>query len=200
MAIFFEKLKLDFPGVEIGFEGEAREQKELMDGILQGYPLAMMIIFALLAIPFKSYLQPFIVMSAIPFGLVGAILGHLIMGMNLTIMSVFGIVALSGVVVNDNLVLVDFINKYRDKGGELLQAVRQAGVVRFRPILLTSMTTFAGLTPLILETSVQAKFLIPMAVSLAFGVMFATSISLVLVPSLYLILNDITRGIGKFFK
>lgn len=197
---FFEKLKLDFPGVEIGFEGEAREQKELMDGILQGYPLAMMIIFALLAIPFKSYLQPFIVMSAIPFGLVGAILGHLIMGMNLTIMSVFGIVALSGVVVNDNLVLVDFINKYRDKGGELLQAVRQAGVVRFRPILLTSMTTFAGLTPLILETSVQAKFLIPMAVSLAFGVMFATSISLVLVPSLYLILNDITRGIGKFFK
>lgn len=194
---FFDELKAEFPGIELGFEGEAAEQRELMGGILQGFPLAIMIIFALLAIPFKSYLQPFIVMSAIPFGLVGAIIGHLIMGMDLTIMSVFGIVALSGVVVNDNLVLVDFINKYRDKGGNLLEAVRKAGVARFRPILLTSLTTFAGLTPLILETSVQAKFLIPMAVSLAFGVVFATSISLVLVPSLYLILNDITSTFKK---
>lgn len=197
---FFAQLKSEFPGIEIGLEGEAREQMELVNGILQGYPLAIMIIFALLAIPFKSYLQPLIVMSAIPFGLVGAIIGHLIMGMDLTIMSVFGIVALSGVVVNDNLVLVDFINKYRDKGGELVEAVRQAGVARFRPILLTSLTTFAGLTPLILETSVQAKFLIPMAISLAFGVMFATMISLVLVPSLYLILNDFTKGFKSLFK
>lgn len=194
---FFEQLKIDNPGIELGFEGEAADQRELMGGIIQGFPLAIMIIFALLAIPFKSYLQPFIVMSAIPFGLVGAILGHLIMNMELTIMSVFGIVALSGVVVNDNLVLVDFINRQRDKGGDILQAAKIAGISRFRPILLTSLTTFAGLTPLILETSVQAKFLIPMAVSLAFGVMFATMISLLLVPSLYLILHDLKEFFSR---
>lgn len=197
---FFDQLKSRYPGIEFGFEGEAAEQKELMGGIIQGFPLAAMIIFALLAIPFKSYLQPFIVMSAIPFGLVGAVLGHLIMNMELTIMSVFGIVALSGVVVNDNLVLVDFINRHRDRGGNILDAAKNAGIARFRPILLTSLTTFAGLTPLILETSVQAKFLIPMAVSLAFGVMFATMISLVLVPSLYLILNDITSLARRIFS
>lgn len=194
---YFDELKATYPGITLGFEGEARDQEELMMGIVQGFPLAIMIIFALLAIPFKSYLQPFIVMSAIPFGLVGAILGHMIMDMDLTIMSVFGIVALSGVVVNDNLVLVDYINRHRDMGQNILDAARIAGIARFRPILLTSLTTFVGLTPLILEKSVQAKFLIPMAVSLAFGVMFATMVSLFLVPSLYLILNDLT---GLFKK
>ena len=151
----------------------------------------MIIIYALLAVPFRSYTQPLIVMSAIPFGLIGAVFGHILMGMDLTILSMFGIVALSGVVVNDNLVLVVYINRMREEGMSLGEAVLKAGVARFRPILLTSLTTFVGLMALILEKSVQAQFLIPMAISLAFGVMFATVISLVLVPIGYLLLEDI---------
>lgn len=190
-ARFLPELMARYPGISSSFEGEQREQQETIQGILSGFPLAMILIYALLAVPFRSYLQPFIVMSAIPFGLVGAVLGHVLMGMELTILSMFGIVALAGVVVNDNLVLVDFINRKRDAGLPLFKAVREAGTSRFRPILLTSLTTFAGLIPLILEKSVQAKFLIPMAVSLGFGVMFATAISLLMVPALYLILEDI---------
>ena len=170
-----------------------------MMGMASGYPLALLIIYALLAIPFRSYLQPFIVMSAIPFGLVGAVWGHVIMMMDLTILSMFGIVALSGVVVNDNLVMVVYINRFRARGGRLVEAVREAGVARFRPILLTSLTTFVGLIPLILEKSVQAKFLIPMATSLAFGVLFATTISLLLVPAGYLVLEDV-KGLAKWFS
>ncbi len=188
---FLSTLSENYPGVFYTWEGEQREQAETMEGMLSGYPLALLIIYALLAIPFRSYLQPFIVMSAIPFGLVGAVWGHVIMNMDLTILSMFGIVALSGVVVNDNLVMVVYINRFRDRGGKLIDAVRQAGVARFRPILLTSLTTFVGLVPLILEESVQAKFLIPMATSLAFGVVFATTISLLLVPAGYLVLEDI---------
>ncbi len=188
---FLSTLSETYPGVFYTWEGEQREQAETMEGMLSGYPLALLIIYALLAIPFRSYLQPFIVMSAIPFGLVGAVWGHVVMQMDLTILSMFGIVALSGVVVNDNLVMVVYINRFRDHGGQLIDAVRQAGVARFRPILLTSMTTFVGLIPLILEESVQAKFLIPMATSLAFGVVFATTISLLLVPAGYLVLEDI---------
>lgn len=187
---FLSTLTKDYPGVFFTWEGEQREQQETIEGMLSGYPLALLIIYALLAVPFRSYLQPLIVMSAIPFGLVGAIWGHVIMGMDLTILSMFGIVALSGVVVNDNLVMVVYINRFRDRGGKLADAVRQAGVARFRPIILTSLTTFVGLIPLILEKSVQAKFLIPMATSLAFGVLFATSISLLLVPAGYLVLED----------
>jgi multidrug efflux pump subunit AcrB len=182
-----------YPGVFYSWEGEQREQQETMQGMLSGYPLALLIIYALLAIPFRSYLQPFIVMSAIPFGLVGAVWGHFFMNMDLTILSMFGIVALSGVVVNDNLVMVVYINRFRDRGGRLIDAVREAGVARFRPILLTSLTTFVGLIPLIMEKSVQAKFLIPMAISLAFGVLFATMISLLLVPAGYLVLEDLKR-------
>ena len=140
-----------------------------------------------------------LVMSAIPLGLIGAVFGHIIMGMELSVLSVCGIVALAGVVVNDSIVLVDFINRRREEGGDLAEAVREAGVQRFRPILLTSLTTFAGLTPLLLERSVQAMFLIPMAVSLAFGVMFATVISLVLVPAGYLILDDLQRGFRAIY-
>ncbi len=190
-AGFLKDLGRNFPGVSYTWEGERLQQQETMAGIMSGYPLAMMVIYALLAIPFRSYLQPLIVMSAIPFGLVGAVWGHVLMGMDLTILSIFGIVALSGVVVNDNLVMVVYINRYREKGGKLIDAVREAGVARFRPILLTSLTTFVGLIPLIMETSVQAKFLIPMATSLAFGVLFATSISLLLVPAGYLVLEDL---------
>ena len=195
-ATFLSTLTENYPGVFFTWEGEQREQQETMEGMLSGYPLALLIIYALLAVPFRSYLQPFIVMSAIPFGLVGAVWGHMIMGMDLTILSMFGIVALSGVVVNDNLVMVVYINRFRDRGGKLADAVRQAGVARFRPILLTSLTTFVGLIPLILEKSVQAKFLIPMATSLAFGVLFATSISLLLVPAGYLVLEDL-KGLFK---
>ncbi len=152
-------------------------------------------IYSLLAIPFRSYLQPIIVMLIIPFSVVGAILGHMIMGMNLSIMSVMGLLALSGVVVNDSLVLVDWINRRRREGMGIRDAVRNAGVARFRAILLTSLTTFAGLMPLIFEKSTQAQFLIPMAVSLGFGILFATFITLILVPVCYLLLEDI---IGLF--
>jgi len=144
-----------------------------------------------MAIPFRSYIQPLIVMSVIPFGVVGAIWGHLIMRMDLTILSMFGVVALAGVVVNDSIVLVHFINARRAEGMPLEQAVRVAGAARFRAILLTSLTTFAGLSPLLMERSMQARFLIPMATSLGFGVIFATFVTLVLVPSGYLIMEDL---------
>ena len=130
-------------------------------------------------------------MSAIPFGIVGATWGHLIMGMDLTVLSMFGVVALTGVVVNDSLVMVDFINRNRDTGKSIFESIREAGSQRFRPILLTSVTTFLGLSPILLEKSLQAQFLIPMAISLGFGVLFATFITLILVPVLYFILNDI---------
>ncbi|MFC1513738.1 efflux RND transporter permease subunit [candidate division KSB1 bacterium] len=180
----------DHPGISYTLEGEQYEQQKAFAGLGQGFLFALLVIYILLAIPFRSYMQPFIVMSAIPFGFIGAILGHIFMGMDLTIISGFGIVALTGVVVNDSLVLVDFINRRRAEGKELMEAIILAGVARFRPIMLTSLTTFAGLSPLLFEKSMQAQFLIPMAVSLAFGVLFATLITLVLVPAIYFILED----------
>jgi multidrug efflux pump subunit AcrB len=164
-----------------------------MAGLLRGFLFALLAIYALMAIPFRSYMQPLIVMSIIPFGLVGAVWGHLIMGLNLTILSMFGLVALTGVVVNDSIVLVHYVNRRRTEHGDLLKAIHEAGLARFRPIILTSLTTFAGLTPLLLEKSVQAKFLIPMAVSLGFGVIFSTVITLVIVPCVYMILEDVKR-------
>jgi multidrug efflux pump subunit AcrB len=190
-------LLADFPEVRYTLAGEQEEQRESMAGLAKGFVLALFVIYALLAIPFKSYLQPLIIMSAIPFGLIGAIWGHLVMGMDLAILSMFGIVALTGVVVNDSLVMVDFINRSYREGVPLHDAIRTAGVSRFRPILLTSLTTFAGLTPLLLERSLQARFLIPMAISLAFGVLFATFITLVLIPSLYAILEDFRSAFAR---
>ena len=191
---FVPKLKESYPGIEVDREGQASDQIEFAEAMVSLYILAMFLVYALMAIPFKSYAQPLIVMLAIPFGVVGAIWGHVITGYDLSVLSVLGIAALAGVVVNDSLVLVDFVNRKREEGHTVVNAARQAGLARFRPILLTSMTTFAGLTPLILERSVQAQFLIPMALSLAFGVMFATLVSLVLVPCGYLILDDIGRA------
>lgn len=188
---FLPRILAEHSRISYTLEGERREQGETLGGVFSGFILAMLIIYALLAIPFRSYVQPFIVMIAIPFSLVGAVWGHIIMGLDLTLLSVFGIVALTGVVVNDSLILVDFINRTVSTGTSLVEAVRDAGVARFRAILLTSMTTFAGLTPLLLEKSLQAKFLIPMAVSLGFGVMFVTAISLILVPTSYLMLEDL---------
>ena len=194
-----ETMLTQYPGVQYEMEGEAKEQKETFGSAGMGGILVLLAIHALLAIPFKSYGQPLIVMSIIPIGLVGAILGHIITFNNLSIMSVFGMLALSGVVINDSLVLVDYINKQRQRGHELIDAVLTAGAQRFRPVMLTSLTTFAGLTPLLLETSTQAQFLKPMAISLGFGIIFATLITLLVVPVNYLIYEATKKAIRPFF-
>ncbi|MEE9524018.1 MAG: efflux RND transporter permease subunit [Thermodesulfovibrionales bacterium] len=188
-----KELKEYYPGLILVMGGEQKESNESMESMRRGYFLALIGIYALLAIPFRSYSQPLLIMTAIPFGLVGAAFGHLIMGFNLSILSMFGLVALSGVVVNDSLLLIDKVNRNRRKGAGMFDAARDASKRRFRPIMLTSLTTFFGLSPMITETSVQAQFLIPMALSLGFGILFATGITLVLIPSLYLILEDIRR-------
>jgi multidrug efflux pump subunit AcrB len=181
----------DYPGLTYNLEGEEKERRESMGSMISGFLLALFLIYSLLAVPFRSYLQPFIIMAAIPFGIVGAILGHLIMGFDLSILSMFGIVALTGVVVNDSLLLIAFINERRRQGAELFPAVIESAKRRFRPIILTSLTTSLGLTPIILEKSMQAQFLIPMAISLGFGIIFSTLITLLIIPSLYIILEDI---------
>ncbi len=190
------ELVRDYPGLSFNLEGEQKEQAESLDSMKRGFQLALFIIFTLLAIPLRSYSQPLLIMAAIPFGIVGALLGHLIMGYNLSILSLFGIVALAGVVVNDSLLLIDYANGIRRGGEALFPTLMTAGQRRFRPILLTSLTTFGGLMPMILETSVQAQFLIPMAISLGFGILFATGITLLLIPALYLILEDIRKLFG----
>jgi multidrug efflux pump subunit AcrB len=182
-----------WPGVSLVKAGEAKDWEETSSALLGGVVIVLFIIYALLAIPFKSYLQPFLVMIVIPFGLTGAIIGHWITFQSLSILSFLGIIALTGVVVNDSLVLVDYVNRKRREGMSVDEAIRSAGAARFRPIILTSLTTFAGLVPILLERSLQAQFLIPMATSLAFGVLFATFITLLLVPTLYLILEDLRR-------
>jgi multidrug efflux pump subunit AcrB len=192
------RILMDYPSVSYSLEGEQREQRRAFSGLLSSYVLALLMIYALLAIPLRSYFQPLIIMSVIPFGLVGAIGGHVLMQWlgrlhGLSFMSIVGIVAMSGVVVNASLVLVHSVNSRRAQGASIGTAVVEAGVGRFRPILLTSLTTFVGLTPLMLERSVQAQFLIPMAVSLAFGVAFATVITLLVVPCAYLVLEDLLR-------
>jgi multidrug efflux pump subunit AcrB len=189
-------LAAEFPGLTFDFEGEQREQQESLGSLRVNFLVAQLAIFALLAIPFRSYSQPLIIMSAIPFGLVGAVFGHVVMGLNLTMLSMFGMVALTGVVVNDSLILIDLINRMRREGASADQAIREAGERRFRPIMLTTATTFLGLSPMIFETSLQAKFLIPMAVSLGYGIVFATAITLILVPALYQILEDVKAAFG----
>jgi multidrug efflux pump subunit AcrB len=184
------------PNVTYSFEGIQQLQSEFQDGLQRAFMISMFVIFTLMAIPFRSYLQPLIVMSAVPFGLIGAVLGHAIMGMEISFMSMMGMVAVTGVVVNDSLVLVHFINQYAKDSPSLKEAVLVGGMARFRPILLTSLTTTAGVTPLLLETSLQAQFLIPMAVALASGILFATLITLILVPSLYVILEDVRNFFG----
>ncbi|HAQ49227.1 MAG TPA: acriflavine resistance protein B [Glaciecola sp.] len=188
-----------YPGTTFEMAGEARDQAESTNSLTVGAIGLTILIYILLAIPFKSYSQPIIVMSVIPFGLVGAVIGHWLMGMDLTLLSFMGMLALSGVVVNDSLVLVDYINQKRNEGVSLKEAVYTAGGRRFRPVLLTSLTTFAGLVPLLFETSTQAQFLIPMAVSLGFGILFATLITLFIVPINYLILEDF-KGYMRRYK
>ena len=183
-------LRQKYPSVIVQQSGEQEERLKSMMGLAYGALLALIGIYALLAIPLKSYLQPLVIMSVIPFGAVGAIVGHWIMGSQLMFFSLLGIVALSGVVVNASLVLVDYINRRRREGMPLEEAVFNAGVVRFRPIILTSTTTFVGLLPLMFSQNPTTFFIIPMAISLAFGVLFATAITLVLVPGLYVIVED----------
>lgn len=194
-ATVLPRLAGEFPGLQYRFAGEQRERDESLGSLKTNFAIAMMAIYALLAVQFRSYLQPAIVMSAIPFGLVGATLGHLVMGYNLSILSLFGIVALAGVVVNDSLIMIDLINRERTEGVSLVHVLRDCATRRFRPIMLTTLTTFCGLLPMITEKSLQARFLIPMAISLAFGVMFATCITLFLVPSLYMILEDVKKRV-----
>ncbi len=190
-------LTASYPGVTYSLEGEQRTQRETVASLANGLLVALFVIYILLAIPFRSYWQPFIVMSVVPFGFVGAVWGHIALGLSMSIFSLCGMVALAGVVVNDSLVLVSFVNRRREEGSSIRQAAMEAGAVRFRPVWLTSLTTASGLAPLILEREVQAQFLIPMAVSLASGVLFATAITLILVPSIYLILADIGSLFGR---
>ena len=189
MTTIMPKILLKYNSIAYSLEGEQQEQGDNLRSLGKNFLLAMIVVYMLLAIPFKSYFQPLVVMSSIPFGITGAVLGHLFLGLNLSVLSMMGIVALTGVVVNDSLVMVDFINRYRSEGNSIKDAVLEAGPRRFRPIFLTSLTTFVGLIPLILEKSTQAKFMIPMAVSLSFGVLFATAITLLLVPVSYITLE-----------
>jgi multidrug efflux pump subunit AcrB len=191
------RLFADYPQLSHSLWGEQREQTKAFTGLFWGLLLALVAIYALLAVPLRSYFQPLIIMAVIPFGLVGAIVGHMLMGRTLSFMSAVGVVALSGVVVNASLVLVVTVNRRRAEGLGIREAVTRAGMARFRPIVLTSLTTFAGLTPLMFERSLQAQYLIPMAISLAFGVMFATFITLLLVPCGYLILDDLAGALRR---
>ena len=179
-----------YDGLAFSFEGEQESRRESLSALGIGLAFAMFAIFAMLAIPLQSYTLPMIVLSGAPFGVIGALLGHLILGYGVSLMSLFGIIALTGVVVNDSLVLVVTANRNREEGMSAFEAVRWASIRRLRPILLTSLTTSLGLLPMMLETSSQARFLVPMAISLGFGVLFSTFVILLLVPSLYLVRED----------
>ena len=193
-ADFLPRLMERYPGVTYDLEGQEKRTAESLDSLQTGYILALMGIFLLLAYQFRSYVQPIIIMAAIPFGLIGAIFGHLVMGMQFTMISIFGIVALSGIVVNDSLILIDFINRAVGEGMDVEDAVVESGRARFRAVLLTSLTTVAGLLPLLLERSFQAQFLVPMAVSISFGLLASTVLTLLFVPSLYMIVHEVTQA------
>ena len=187
--------KRQFPGLSLSLDGELQEESAFMDAMLKYLVLAMLVIYALMAVPFRSYFQPLLVLTAVPFGVMGAIFGHFILNWEVSMFSFLGVIACAGVVVNDNLVLIDRINQLRAAGHPVLRALLQAGEDRFRPIILTSLTTFVGLLPIMAETSVQAQFLIPMVTSLAFGVLFATGVTLLLVPCLYLVGEQIGASV-----
>ncbi|UGU15687.1 efflux RND transporter permease subunit [Sinomicrobium kalidii] len=189
------QLRADYPGLTWTFEGSQADMRESTNSLWGTFSMALMLIYALLALAFNNYVQPFIVLSAIPFGIVGAVIGHIILGYDLSLVSLMGMIALAGVVVNDSLIMIDYANGIR-KDQPAYKAIHEAGIRRFRPIMLTTLTTFGGLTPIILETSSQAFYLIPMAISLGFGIVFATSIILIIVPCLYLVQEDI-RSIIK---
>ena len=195
-AVVLPELMELYPGLVYQMEGQQREQQKTMRSMVQGLAVALLLIFGILGAQLRSYIQPLIIMAAIPFGVLGAVVGHLVMGYQMSMPSFFGIVALSGVVVNDALILIDSYNRNAGVMATHFEAVVAAGVRRFRPILFTTLTTALGLLPLILETSIQARFLIPMAISLGFGIIMATGVTLVLVPSLVLIVEDVRAIFG----
>lgn len=190
-ANFFPQLERKYPGLRVALQGEQKKMRESFSSLYIGFPLAVLGIFIIIATMFRSYAQPFVILATIPFGMVGAVVGHLLFGYNLSIMSIFGMVALTGVVVNDAIVLIERVNENIAEGMPFFEAILSGGARRFRAISLTTISTVGGLAPLILETDLQAKFLIPMALSIAAGVVFATLLTLVLIPSLLVIVNDL---------
>ena len=195
---YLPKWQQQYPDLFVNLDGELQEEIEFREATARLMALAMMVIYALMAVAFRSYWQPILILTAVPFGLMGAIFGHMLLGWQVSMFSIMGVTACAGVVVNDNLVLIDRINRLREEGRDVLSSLLQAGEDRFRPIILTSLTTFVGLLPIMSETSVQAQFLIPMVTSLAFGVLFATGVTLVLVPALYLIAEDVSAWRGAY--
>ncbi len=189
-----------YPSVTVALDGELEEETAFMTAMVTYMGLALLVIYGLMAIPFKSYWQPFLILTAVPFGVMGAILGHLILDWQVSMFSILGVIACAGVVVNDNLVLIDRVNSLRNTGASLYDALVLGARDRFRPIILTSLTTFIGLLPIMSETSVQAQFLIPMVTSLAFGVLFATGVTLILVPCLYLFGEQVGDAAKEMFK
>ncbi len=196
---FLPYLEQKYPSMTVSLDGESADEQDALVSLLQGFFFALFTIYALMAIPLKSYSQPLIIMSVIPFGMIGALFGHFILGLSMSILSLCGIIALAGVVVNDSLILVDFVNRARAEGQSIAHAAVNSGCYRFRAIILTSLTTFVGLIPIILEKSLQAQIVIPMATSLAFGILFSTLVTLILVPLLYIILDDIKRAGSRFY-
>jgi multidrug efflux pump subunit AcrB len=199
-ANYFPELMGNYPGLIVAQQGEQKKTREAFKPLMIGYPLALLGIFIIIATIFRSYAQPFVIMFTVPFGIIGAIMGHLIMGYNLSIISIFGMVALTGVVVNDAIVLIERVNENLAEGMPFFESILAGGARRFRAIFLTSVSTVGGLAPLIFETDFQARFLIPMALSLAAGVAFATVLTLVLVPSLLAILNDFRLFVHRMTK
>jgi len=198
ISAFLDELLVKYPSVSYTLEGEQRRQAETFGSLQLGIIVVLFVIYCMLALPLKSYTQPFVIMSVIPFGIIGAVVGHWLMGYTLTMLSMLGLMALTGVAINDSLVLVDYVNqRHRAAGDSLRRSVERAGVVRFRPVLLTSLTTFFGLLPLLLERSSSAQFLVPMAISLGFGILFATAITLILVPVNIMIGDDIRRSLRR---
>jgi multidrug efflux pump subunit AcrB len=197
-AHYFPELKKRYPGLFVALQGEEKKMRESFGSLIIGFPLAVLGIFIIIATIFRSYAQPFVILFTVPFGIIGAIFGHLLLGYDLSMMSMFGMVALTGVVVNDAIVLIERINENLAGGMPFSDAILQGGMRRFRAIFLTTVSTVGGLAPLILETDFQAKFLIPMALSIAAGVVFATVLTLVLIPSLLAILSDLRLVVHRF--
>ncbi|OUS23850.1 acriflavin resistance protein [Thalassotalea sp. 42_200_T64] len=197
---FIPKLLKQYPLVKSEVSGRIQEEIESANTQFRDFIVSLLIIYSLLAIPLKSYSQPLIIMSVIPFGIIGAVIGHMVLGMDLSILSMFGLIAAAGVVVNDSLVMIDYVNRARAAGIKTKVAVVEAGCNRFRAILLTSLTTFIGLVPIMMETSMQAKLVVPMAVSLGYGVLFATVVTLVLIPCLYIVIDDVKALFARIFK
>jgi len=188
-----ENLLASYPQISYSIEGEQRAQQDSNTEMLYSTLFIILVIYTLLAIPFKSYTQPLVVIMVIPFSLIGCVLGHVIMGQGMSMFSFWGVLALFGILVNDSLVMVDWVNRRVNNGMDKFQAIIEAGASRFRPIILTSFTTFVGVFPILFDDSSQGRFLAPMAISLGFGILFATMITLLMVPCNYLILEDIKR-------